>query len=67
VAYILHVRDLKGPEYVGDLQAQLFHVDKYRIRRERPSRAVEVRTKDKEIKSLKVREMIPSSSRPVEG
>jgi hypothetical protein len=33
----------------------------------RPGRAVEVRKKDKEIKSLKVREMIPSSSRPVEG
>jgi hypothetical protein len=34
VAHILHARDLKGPEYVGDLQAQLLQVERYLLDQE---------------------------------
>jgi hypothetical protein len=33
-AHILRARDLKGPEYVGDLQAQLLQVERYLLDQE---------------------------------
>jgi hypothetical protein len=38
VAHILHARDLKGPEYVASLQAQLLQVDRYLLDQEREAR-----------------------------
>jgi len=34
VAHILHARDLKGPEYVASIQAQLLQVDRYLLDQE---------------------------------
>lgn len=34
VAHILHARDLKGPEYVAPIQAQLLQIDRYLLDQE---------------------------------